>query len=119
MIIVVTCGVGVWPASYAIVVETSSLRLRARSQGIGVLVSQLANVVFQIILPYIYNVDAGNLKGMTGFVLAGMCGVATVLCWFYIPEMKGRTAAEIDHMFDKRLPTRSFKRYSEASRLEN
>ena len=119
MMIVVICGLGVWPASYAVAAETSSLRLRARSQGVGVLVSQLTNVAFQLFLPYVYNVDAGNLRGMTGFVLAGFCGVGTIICWFHIPEMKGRSAAEIDEMFESRLATRSFKKYAQFPRARD
>merc|ERR1712000_538959 len=32
---IVVCGLGCWPAAYAILGETPSLRLRAKTQGIG------------------------------------------------------------------------------------
>ncbi|KAJ8112003.1 hypothetical protein OPT61_g5539 [Boeremia exigua] len=42
MLTIVTAGIGVWPASFAIAAETSSLQLRARTQGLGWCVSALS-----------------------------------------------------------------------------
>ncbi|KAK9852440.1 hypothetical protein MYU51_008209 [Penicillium brevicompactum] len=109
MAVVVVCGLGAWPASYAVSGETSSLRLRAKTQGIGVLCYMLSNVVFNLILPYIYNTDAGDLKGKTGFVYAGLCLATFVITWLIVPEMKDRTALEVDTMFENGLPCADFK----------
>lgn len=111
MAVVVVCGLGAWPASYAVSGETSSLRLRAKTQGIGVLCYMLSNVVFNLVLPYIYNTDAGDLKGKTGFVYAGLCLLTFVVTWLVIPEMKDRTALEVDAMFEAGLPCRDFKKW--------
>ncbi|KAJ5664652.1 hypothetical protein N7462_011465 [Penicillium macrosclerotiorum] len=113
MAVVVVCGLGAWPASFAVAGEASSLRLRAKTQGIGVLCYMLANVVFNLVLPYIYNTDAGDLKGKTGFVYAGLCLFALVVTWLIIPEMKGRTAVEIDKMFEIDLSCRKFKGWAD------
>jgi hypothetical protein len=110
--IVVVCGVGVWPASHVVAAETSSLHLRAKAQGIGWFACGLTTAVFSIILPYIYNADTGNLKGKTGFVLAGFAILGFIGTYVALPEMKGRTPAQIDRMFDLQLPTRSFKYWS-------
>jgi hypothetical protein len=111
MAVVVVCGLGAWPASYAVSGETSSLRLRAKTQGIGVLCYMLSNVVFNLILPYIYNIDAGDLKGKTGFVYAGLCLLTFVITWLIIPEMKDRTTFEVDSMFEANLPCSEFKHW--------
>ncbi|CAI7578706.1 unnamed protein product [Penicillium pancosmium] len=112
MAVVVVCGMGAWPASYSVAGEASSLRLRAKTQGIGVFCYMLSNVVFNLVLPYIYNTDAGDLKGKTGFVYAGLCFMTFVITWLIIPEMKGRSALDIDAMFETKLPCRQFKNWS-------
>lgn len=108
MVIIVVCGLGAWPASYAVAGETSALSLRAKTQGIGVFMHNLTNIVFNLIVPYIFNPDAGNLRAKTGFVYAGFCFIALAGSWLVIPEMKGRSIMDIDRMFELRLPTRKF-----------
>lgn len=110
MIIIIICSLGAWPASYAVAGETSSLRLRAKTQGLGILFHNLANIIFNLILPYIYNPDSGDLRAMTGFVYAGFCVLAVAGTWFWVPEMKGRSVGEIDAMFELRIRTRDFVR---------
>lgn len=109
MVVIVVCGVGVWPASHVVAAEASSLQLRAKAQGLGWFVGGLANGIFCIILPYIYNADQGDLKARTGFVMAGFCALGYIGTWICLPEMKGRSPMEIDRMFELRVPTRQFK----------
>lgn len=111
MVVIVVCGLGCWPASYAVVGEASSLSLRAKAQGIGVFIHNLFNIIFNLILPYIYNPDTGNLRAKTGFVYAGFCFLALVGSWVIIPEMKGRSVDELDRMFELRLRTREFAKW--------
>ncbi|KAJ5675060.1 uncharacterized protein N7477_004994 [Penicillium maclennaniae] len=122
ILVVLICGMGAWPSSYAVNGEASSLRLRAKTQGLGVLCYMLSNVVLNLVLPYIYNTDAGNLtgnlKGKTGFVYAGFCLFACLLTWFIIPEMKGRTVLEIDAMFEAKLTCAEFRTWSSPIVLE-
>ncbi|KAJ5513814.1 Major facilitator superfamily domain general substrate transporter [Penicillium fimorum] len=108
MIITMVSGLGSWPASHVVAAEASSLQLRAKTQGIGWFTSGFGTAVFAIILPYIYNADQGNLKAKTGFVMAGFAAVTVIVVWLGIPEMKGRTAMEIDRMFSLKLRTRAF-----------
>lgn len=110
MVIIITCSLGAWPASYAVAGETSSLRLRAKTQGLGILSYNVANIIFNLILPYIYNPDSGNLRAMTGFVYAGFCLLAVAGTWVLVPEMKGRSVGEIDVMFEMKVSTRDFAR---------
>lgn len=109
--IIVICGMGCWPAGYAIMGETSSLRLRAKTQAIGGVAQQASSVLMSFVLPYVFNPDAGNLGAKTGFVYLGLCSMAVVVCWIFLPEMKGRTLMEIDQMFNLRLPARQFKKW--------
>ncbi|CAM1511848.1 Fc.00g093610.m01.CDS01 [Cosmosporella sp. VM-42] len=107
--VIVVCGMGCWPASYAIMGETSSLQLRAPTQGLGGVAAEGASIVMVVALPSIFNPDAGDLGAKTGFVYSGLCAIGVAVTWFCLPEMKGRSNMEIDHMFEMRLPTRKFK----------
>lgn len=111
MIITIVCGVGVWPASFAIAAETSSLQLRAKTQGIGWFISAFGTTVSGLVLPYVFNPDEGNLRGKTGFTYAASCLLGAAASWYLIPEMKGRSVAEIDRMFEEKVPAREFKRW--------
>ena len=111
MLVIITAGVGAWPASYAVKVETSALRLRAKTQGVGELSHNVASIVFNLILPYMYNPDAGYLRGKMGFVYGGICVFTAVVTWLVVPEMKGRTVLDIDHMFSIGLKARDFKKW--------
>ncbi|KIE01653.1 alpha glucoside transporter, partial [Metarhizium majus ARSEF 297] len=113
--IIVVAGLSVWPASYAVGAETSSLHLRGKSQGIGWLTAGASASLFGFFTPYLYNADAANLKSKIGFIFAGLCAVAGVLSYFYVPEMKGRTPAEIDGMFEAKLPAKEFKTWTAPS----
>lgn len=99
--IIVVCGVGCWPASYAIMGETSSVRLRSRSQGLGALWNNLTTVLMNFVLPLLYNPDALDLKAKTGFVYTGLAALGALLTYLFVPELKGRSELEIDRLFAK------------------
>ncbi|OJJ49492.1 hypothetical protein ASPZODRAFT_14208 [Penicilliopsis zonata CBS 506.65] len=52
-------------------------------------------MVMDLVLPYIYNTDAGDLGAKTRFLYAELCAVTATTTWFLMPEMKGRTTMEI------------------------
>lgn len=109
LILVTACaGLTVWPATYAIGSEASTLHLRAKVQGASWLFSSAFTAGFGLGLPYIYNPDAGNLRAMVGYVFAAFCFISLAITFFYVPEMKGRTPSEIDRMFELKLKTREF-----------
>lgn len=112
MAIIIVVGVGAWPASYAIRSEASALRLRSKSQGIAGLFDHLSAIILNLVLPYIFNPDAGNLKAKTGFIFTGLCLIGAVITYFDVPEMKGRSVLEIDAMFKLGLKTREFRNWS-------
>jgi hypothetical protein len=111
MLTIITAGTGVWPVSFAIAAETSSLQLRAKTQGLGWSVSAFSTAVSGFALPYVFNPDAGNLRGKVGFTYVVSCVVAVVLSWYWLPEMKGRSVGDIDEMFERGLGAREFERW--------
>ncbi|KAJ5625946.1 MFS general substrate transporter [Penicillium lagena] len=112
VIVIVVCSMGAWPACFAVLGETSSLRLRAKTQGLCVVISDLWSLVFSIVLPYLYNSDAADLGGKLGFIYFALGVLAVFGTWWMIPEMKGRNSSQIDFMFRMGLPTRMFRGWS-------
>lgn len=119
ILVTASSGLTVWPASYAVGSEVSTLHLRAKAQGAGWLFSSAFSAGFGLGLPYIYNPDAGNLRAMVGYIFAAFCFFSLIITWFYVPEMKGRTPSEIDRMFDLKLRTREFKHWRADGALES
>ena len=115
MVILVIVSVAAWPASFVVGAETSSLCLRARTQGLGGSVANLTAGALSIVLPYLYNPDQGNIGAKIGFVFAAFCGIGAFLAWKSIPELKDRAPTEIDEMFELRLQTKAFKHWVSAS----
>jgi len=108
-VVTVICGLGCWPTGYAIMGETSSLRLRAKSQAIGGVAQQVSSAFMTYTSPYIFNPDAGNSGAKIGFYFTGLSVMAAAITFLYVPETKGRTTLELDQMFHEKLPTRAFK----------
>jgi len=109
ILVTVTCGLSAWPASHVVCAETSALHLRGKAQGIAWFTVGVVSSLMGFVLPYIFNPDQGNLRAKTGFVFSGLCAVGAVVVWFWVPEMKGRTPAEIDRMFELGLKAGEFK----------
>jgi SP family general alpha glucoside:H+ symporter-like MFS transporter len=94
--------------AWTITPEIASSRLRQHTQSIGFLVQAVSSWVFHMIVPYIYNTDAGNLGAKTGFVFAGLSAVLLVASWFVVPETAGRSVEEIDAAYQQGIPPRKF-----------
>jgi hypothetical protein len=75
-------------------------------------VNGLSNGIFGLVLPYIFNPDEGALRAKTGFVYTGFGLLALAATWYIVPEMKNRSATEIDRMFELHLPAREFKTWT-------
>ncbi|KAL7903921.1 general substrate transporter [Trichoderma velutinum] len=105
-------SLGAWPVSYIVSAEVSSLSLRAHTQSISIFIHSAVTVIFSAFLPYLYNKTAANLGGKIGFVYVGFVTIAVVVSWWIIPDMKDRTPAEIDAMFEIKLSARKFKQFS-------
>ena len=93
-------SLSVWPAYYAVGAEVSSLNLRAKSQGLGWGCSGITTTVFAVAVPYIYNLDAANLRGKTAFVYFGLTALALAASWFMVKETKDLSQQEIDRLYD-------------------
>jgi MFS transporter, SP family, general alpha glucoside:H+ symporter len=95
-------------SSAAVAGEVSASRLRAKSVGIGYTFSCIVSIIWNVVLPYLFNSDEANLGGNIGWIFFGMGLIMFVLVFFYVPETKGRSFDELDRMFERRIPARAF-----------
>lgn len=96
---------------FAVAGEVSAIRLRAKSQGIAFGWQAIVSTVWTIVLPYMFNKDQGNMGGHLGWVFFGMAVVVAVIVYYDVPGTKGRTFAELDVMFERKVPARHFEKY--------
>ncbi len=95
-----------WP----IAAEMSSYRLRAKTISIGVICQTISTWVTLFTVPYMYNVDSGDLGARTGFVFIGTTVLLLVAGYFMVPDITGLTAKHIDHAYDQRVSPRQFRK---------
>lgn len=63
------------------------------------------------IMPYLLNADEADLGGKICFVFFGLSVPMCVYLFFCLPELKGRSVAEIQEMFQAGVAARKFKNY--------
>ncbi|MCJ1304703.1 hypothetical protein MMC08_007516, partial [Hypocenomyce scalaris] len=97
------------PISYTIIAETSSIRLRALSTGVGRAAYYVAEIPMIYLSSKMLNPTGWNMAGKCGYVWAGTACVSFVSAYFFLPELKHRSYREADILFNRRIPARKFK----------
>ncbi|KAI6778757.1 uncharacterized protein J7T54_005860 [Emericellopsis cladophorae] len=110
LIVSVLFTLGPAPASWVIIGETSAIRLRPLTTGIGRGCYYLVNIPCIFLSSYMLNPTGANLGGKCGYVWGGTGLFCLVVAFFYLPEMKGRSYREIDIMFKRKIPARQWKK---------
>nr|GAT49218.1 maltose permease [Mycena chlorophos] len=96
------------PISYTIIAETSSVRLRALSTGVGRAAYYVAEIPMIYLASQLLNTTGWNVAGKCGYVWGGTAIVCWICAFFWLPEMKHRSYREIDILFQRRIPARQF-----------
>lgn len=52
--------------------------------------------------------SSANLQAKTYLIFAGWMLFSVLTVFFYLPETRGRSAAELDEMFEAKVPARKF-----------
>lgn len=99
-----TFGTGAWP----IVVEVPRSSLRGHTQALATATQGCAGAIWGFALPYAVNPNEGDLGGKVGFIYGAILFVCTLGIYWYYPETKGRTFAEIDALYEMEVPARKF-----------
>ncbi|KAK7421995.1 hypothetical protein QQZ08_009716 [Neonectria magnoliae] len=99
----------VGPICYAIISETSAVRLRPQTVVIARNTYAMTQVVSNVLNPYMLNPVEWNWKGKAGFFWAGTSALTAVWAYFRLPETKDRTYEELDMLFYRKISARKFK----------
>lgn len=100
------------PLTYVVITEIPALKLRDKTQRVGFFFNILFAFIVAFTLPYLLNDGYANLQSKVGFIYGSFSVAAAVFVEFCIPECSGRTLAEIDFMFNKKVPIRQFRTYN-------
>jgi len=109
LIISVLFTLGPAPASWVIIGETSAIRLRPLTTGMGRAAYYIIEIPCIFLGSYMLNPTGGNLGGKCGYVWGATGFLCLVTAYFYLPEMKGLSYREIDILFKRRVPARKWK----------
>ncbi|KAH8765914.1 general substrate transporter [Diaporthe sp. PMI_573] len=108
LIVSVLFVLGPAPASWVIIGETSSVRLRPLTTGVGRAAYYIVNIPCIFLSSYMLNPDEANLGGKCGYVWGATGFVCFLAAFFYLPEMKNRSYREIDILFKRKVPARQW-----------
>jgi SP family general alpha glucoside:H+ symporter-like MFS transporter len=101
----------VGPICYAIIGEISSTRLRNKSVCLSRITYYIAQIICNVVNPYMLNPTAGNWRGKTGFFWGFWAFIFFVWTWFRLPETKDKTFEELDILFARGIKARDFGSY--------
>ncbi|KAK7429840.1 hypothetical protein QQZ08_003685 [Neonectria magnoliae] len=110
LIVSVLFTLGPAPASWVIIGETSSIRLRPLTTGVGRASYYIVEIPCIFLGSWMLNPTGANLGGRCGYVWGATGFVCLVTAYFFLPEMKGRSYREIDILFKRRIPARKWKK---------
>ncbi|EHK21557.1 uncharacterized protein TRIVIDRAFT_91290 [Trichoderma virens Gv29-8] len=84
--------------------EIATPKLRSHTMAYTVACAQTTAVITTFAVPQLTDASAAGLGAKTYLVFAGCMACVIVWSFFLMPETKGRTYAEIDEMYDKKVP---------------
>ncbi|EMC92668.1 hypothetical protein BAUCODRAFT_257323 [Baudoinia panamericana UAMH 10762] len=108
LIVSVGFTLGPAPASWVIIGETSAIRLRPLTTGMGRAAYYIVEFPCIFLASYMLNPQGGNLGGKCGYVWGATGFICFVLAYLYLPEMRGRSYREIDILFRRKVPARKW-----------
>jgi SP family general alpha glucoside:H+ symporter-like MFS transporter len=98
----------VGPITYSLVAEIPSTRLRQKSVALARNVFNVSSIVCNILTTQQLNASAWDWGAKAGFFWAGSIALCLVWVFFRLPEPKGRSYAELDVLFERRVSARNF-----------
>lgn len=100
------CTVGT--VAYSLVGEIASRRLSIKTVALGRAAYNVVAIICNVLTPYMINPTAWNWGNYAGFFWAGSCFLCLVYAYFRVPEPSGRTYAELDLLFERKISARKF-----------
>ncbi|KAK4949951.1 hypothetical protein LTR10_011793 [Elasticomyces elasticus] len=96
------------PVCYCLVAEISSVRLRSKTIVIARNAYNIVGIVNNILTPRMVVTTAWDWGAKAALFWAGSCFLCIVWVFFRLPEPKGKTYAELDVLFERRVKARDF-----------
>jgi MFS transporter, SP family, general alpha glucoside:H+ symporter len=96
------------PIVFALGSEVPSVLLRSKSVASGRLIYAVINIAANVVMPYMINPTAWNWGAKSAFFWGGFGVLAFVYSYVALPETKDKTFAELDYLFEARVPARKF-----------
>jgi SP family general alpha glucoside:H+ symporter-like MFS transporter len=112
---------------YSLVAELSTRRLAIKTVVLGRNLYNVIGIITSVLTPYMLNPGAWNCKlpspphfhrriytynipggNYAGFFWAGSCFLSIIYTYFRLPEPRGRSFAELDLLFEKKISARKF-----------
>ncbi|GES57404.1 sugar transporter [Aspergillus terreus] len=94
--------------AYSLVAELSTRRLQIKTVVLGRCLYNVVAIICGVLTPYMLNPGAWNWGNYAGFFWGGICFLCIVYTFFRVPEPKGRTFAELDLLFERKVGARKF-----------
>jgi SP family general alpha glucoside:H+ symporter-like MFS transporter len=94
--------------AYSLVAELSTRRLQIKTVVLGRNLYNIVGIICSVLTPYMLNPTAWNWGNYAGFFWAAVCFCCIVYSYFRLPEPRGRTFAELDLLFERRVGARKF-----------
>ena len=96
--------------TYSLVAELSTRRLQIKTVVLGRSLFNVVAIICGVLTPYMLNPGAWNWGNYAGFFWGGICFLCIVYTFFRVPEPKGRSFAELDLLFERKVNARNFAR---------
>lgn len=96
------------PLCYALVSEIASTRLRQKTIVLARNAYIISHIISNILIPRMLSPTAWDWRGKAGFFWAGVCLAGLTWAFYRLPEPKGRTYAELDVLFERKISARNF-----------
>ncbi|KAI0006830.1 putative MFS alpha-glucoside transporter [Xylariaceae sp. FL0662B] len=93
---------------YSLVAEISTRRLQIKTVVLGRMLYNVVGIICGVLTPYMLNPSAWDWGNYAGFFWAASCFFCCVYTFFRVPEPTGRTFAELDILFEKKIGARDF-----------
>ncbi|KAL4779133.1 general substrate transporter [Aspergillus varians] len=94
--------------AYSLVAEISTRRLQIKTVVLGRILYNIVAIVCGVLTPYMVNPTAWDWGNFAGLFWGGICFLCIIYTFFRVPEPQGRTFAELDVLFERRVSARKF-----------
>ena len=91
--------------SWAYAGESGSVRLRAKTTTLATGGNAIIGTVTNIVIPF----ELAAIGPKTGYMFFGFGVICCVLIYIWIPDVTGRTYAQLDELFERKILARKFK----------